>query len=143
MQGLDTKLALTTTATTAKTKNVSINQTGEIRCGGIAHYGKVVIDMRLIDADALEKEGWSLHRTVRVDRQTSEYQVKQIAEVPTIEPERTGTWIVLKRTKHAMCSECRRSFADVYDLENWDHYCRHCGTVMKSIVAEEEWDETD
>lgn len=59
-----------------------------------------------------------------------------------VEPERKrGKWIVLKHTKHAMCSECRRSFVDVYDLENWDHYCRHCGTVMESIVAEEEWDD--
>lgn len=48
---------------------------------------------RLINADELEKEGWSLHRTVRVDRNTSEYQVKQIAKIPTIEPERTGKWM--------------------------------------------------
>ena len=41
--------------------------------------------MRLINADALEKEGWSLHRTVRVDRYTSEYQTKPISKVPTIE----------------------------------------------------------
>ena len=41
---------------------------------------------RLIDADLLEKEGWSLHRTVSVDSHTMEYQVKQIAEVPTITP---------------------------------------------------------
>lgn len=58
---------------------------------------------RMIDADALEKEGWSLHRTVRVDWHTLEYQTKPIAKVPTIEPEyeeldvvlpeRTGKWI--------------------------------------------------
>ena len=50
--------------------------------------------MRLIDGDALEKEGWSLHRTVNMDKYTSEYQIKQIAKVPTIEPERTGKWIL-------------------------------------------------
>ena len=43
--------------------------------------------MRCIDADVLEKEGWSLHRTVRVDSHTMEYQTKPIAKVPTIEPE--------------------------------------------------------
>lgn len=43
--------------------------------------------MRPIDADALEKEGWILHRTVTVDSHTLEYQVKQIAKVSTIEPE--------------------------------------------------------
>ena len=48
--------------------------------------------MRLIDADVLEKEGWSLHRTVRVDWNTSEYQTKPIIKVPTIEPE--PKWIL-------------------------------------------------
>lgn len=43
--------------------------------------------MRAIDGDALEKEGWSLHRTIRVDKHTEEYQTKPIAKVPTIEPE--------------------------------------------------------
>jgi len=42
---------------------------------------------RCIDADALEKEGWSLHRTIRVDKYTSEYQTKPLRQVPTIEPE--------------------------------------------------------
>ena len=41
---------------------------------------------RCIDADALEKEGWSLHRTIRVDKNTEEYQTKPIRQVPTIEP---------------------------------------------------------
>lgn len=40
--------------------------------------------MRLIDADALEKEGWSLHRTIRVDKNTSEYQTMPLANVPDI-----------------------------------------------------------
>ena len=42
--------------------------------------------MRAIDADALEKEGWSLHRTIRVDMNTEEYQTKPLKQVPTIEP---------------------------------------------------------
>lgn len=45
---------------------------------------------RAIDADALEKEGWKLHRTIQVDKNTSEYQIKPLKKVPTIEPER---WI--------------------------------------------------
>ena len=48
MQGLDITLAHTTTATPAKTKNVSINLTGEIQCGGIVCYGKVATDMRML-----------------------------------------------------------------------------------------------
>ena len=47
--------------------------------------------MRLIDADELEKEGWVLHRTIRVNEHTSEYQTKPLAKIQTIEPEQR--WI--------------------------------------------------
>lgn len=47
--------------------------------------------MRAIDADALEKEGWSLHRTIRVDENTEEYQTKPLRKVPTIEAQQR--WI--------------------------------------------------
>ena len=40
--------------------------------------------MRPIDADALEKEGWSLHRTIWVDKNTQEYQTMPLANVPDI-----------------------------------------------------------
>ena len=46
---------------------------------------------RAIDADALEKEGWSLHRTIRVDKNTEEYQTKPLRKVSTIEPQQR--WI--------------------------------------------------
>jgi len=54
---------------------------------------------RCIDADALEKEGWSLHRTIRVDKNTDEYQTKPLRKVPTIEPERTVA-------VHCTCPKC-------------------------------------
>ena len=40
--------------------------------------------MRPIDADALEKEGWSLHRDIQVDKTTREYQTMPLANVPDI-----------------------------------------------------------
>ena len=43
--------------------------------------------MRLIDADALEKEGWSLHRTYQKDKATMVYEVKAISEINTAQPE--------------------------------------------------------
>ena len=41
--------------------------------------------MRPIDADALENMGYELHRTYRKDANTMVYEVKKIADVPTIE----------------------------------------------------------
>ena len=43
--------------------------------------------MRVIDADALEKDGWMMHRIVQVDSNTMEYQTKKPTGFPTIEPE--------------------------------------------------------
>ena len=43
--------------------------------------------MRPIDADVLENMGYELHRTYRQDANTMVYEVKKIADVPTIEAE--------------------------------------------------------
>ena len=54
--------------------------------------------------------------------------VKSIPAVDAV-PVRHGHWIY-KRGCWAECSECHHDFNDVYDLENSDHYCRHCGAKM-------------
>ena len=41
--------------------------------------------MRLIDADALEREGWSLCRTFQKDKDTMVHEVKKLSDFPTIE----------------------------------------------------------
>lgn len=43
--------------------------------------------MRLIDADALEKDGWMMNRIVQVDKNTMSYQTKKPTDFPAIEPE--------------------------------------------------------
>lgn len=42
---------------------------------------------RLIDADALEREGWSLCRNYQQDKNTMVYEAKSIAEIHTAQPE--------------------------------------------------------
>ena len=91
--------------------------------------------MRPIDADVLEKEGWSLHRTVRVDRDTSEYQIKPIAKVPTIEQEETGEWVKVHGYATPggdpvwACPKCGKGI-HVYGIEH--------GTYGKDI-ADHQW----
>ena len=41
--------------------------------------------MWLIDADALEKQGWTMHRTIAVDPRTMEMQMKKPTDFPTID----------------------------------------------------------
>ena len=45
--------------------------------------------MRLIDADALEREGWSLHRTFQKDNVTMVYEMKKPYDFPAIEERKT------------------------------------------------------
>jgi transposase-like protein len=114
----------------------------------------VVNDMRCIDADALEKEGWSLHRTIRVDKHTEEYQTKSLKQVPTIEPRcetceafnktrllipqpqrKKGRWIkktIKKKIENDYsCSECGRHVSVMrgYDVRLVYPFC-HCGAEM-------------
>lgn len=49
---------------------------------------------RLIDADALEKDGWMMNRIVQVDKNTMSYQTKKPTDFPIIEPE--PKWIPFK-----------------------------------------------
>ena len=82
--------------------------------------------MRLIDGDALEKEGWSLHRTVRVDMHTSEYQIKPIAKVPTIDPVRKGKWV------DGRCNQCdyHALYWPMASTYTESKYCPCCGAKM-------------
>lgn len=49
--------------------------------------------MRLIDADALEKDGWRMNRNVQINKQTMEFQTRKPTDFPTIEPEPEQRWI--------------------------------------------------
>ena len=41
--------------------------------------------MRLIDVDALEREGWVMHRTYQSDAHTMTYEVKHPSDFPAID----------------------------------------------------------
>ena len=45
----------------------------------------------------------------------------------------TGFWLIRKWGDDAKCSNCGKAFKDVYDMENYDGFCRHCGTKMEGI----------
>lgn len=88
---------------------------------------------RMIDADALEKEGWSLHRTIQVDKNTSEYQTKPLRQVPTIEPERKkGRWIPCTKKGLPLSEMAYR------EGQKWYGYkCSNCNFIYKGNALTE------
>lgn len=83
--------------------------------------------MRLIDAEALEQDGWYMSRTVQINKTTMEYQTRKPTDFPAIEPERKkGKWYVLKGTGLASC-ECGH-ITDRYSTYN---FCPVCGAKME------------
>ena len=47
------------------------------------------------------------------------------------QPERKkGHWKLLNNGD-AICSECGRKQKGVWDFDNWDNFCRHCGSDMR------------
>lgn len=46
-----------------------------------------------------------------------------------------GRWIIRKHG-WAECSVCHFDFRGVYDMENSDAYCRHCGAKMGGLIHE-------
>ena len=90
--------------------------------------------MRAIDADTLEKEGWILHRTIQVDKNTMEYQTKPIKQVPTIELERKkGEWIEASEfedCRYVKCNQCKVTQVFYYN-KPLTNFCPNCGADMK------------
>ena len=76
--------------------------------------------MRLIDADALEREGWSLCRTYQQDKNTMVYETRSIVEIPTAQPERLADddfetiRIHLSACKEKLCNQRRWKEAEEY-----------------------------
>ena len=98
---------------------------------------------RPIAADALEKDGWMMHRTVQVDKNIMSYETKKPTDFPTIEPERkTGEWVVTKTERawncaeyptEVTCSNC--GYVEVYSRKY--NFCPNCGADMREGAEQE------
>lgn len=93
--------------------------------------------MRTIDADALERDGWQMSRTVRVTKDTMEFQTRKPTDFPAIEPQRMrGKWETIEGwdgDEVYRCSECGEEYVliDGTPKENSYHFCPNCGADMR------------
>lgn len=88
---------------------------------------------KLIDADALERDGWQMRRTVRISKDEMELQIRKPTDFPTIEPQRMrGRWIEDGyNDEKAVCDQCGEPCATYIMGEPRDKYCKWCGAEMR------------
>ena len=89
--------------------------------------------MRLIDADELIEKAWDVPFETENAHFVQVVDVGDIMSAPTISPDSLrpkGRW-TLNRDGSGTCSECHRTRTDVWDMDNWDNYCSHCGADMR------------
>ena len=70
------------------------------------------------------------------DKTTYDACLGAIELLKSQEPQATtheAEWHIFKGRRGATCSYCKYTFDDVYDPENYDYYCRHCGARMVRI----------
>ena len=83
---------------------------------------------RLIDADALERDGWRMSRIVQIDEKTMEAQTRKPTDFPTIEPEIRGKW---ERNPNSFIESYRCTCCGQKVLDNYWNYCPNCGADMR------------
>jgi len=77
---------------------------------------------RLIDGDALEREGWSLCRTFEKDKDTMVYEVKKPSDFHTIEPEPIKEGLLPDGTLHLFTDTDLSKVDRVWISQNGTHF---------------------
>lgn len=105
---------------------------------------------KYIDAEKLEKDGWSASRTYQQDAKTMVYETKKMTDFPAANvPERNvGKWIKMSDADgvYWACSECGEDIPRVPHYEpQFDlfprlksiektNFCPNCGADMRNAV---------
>ena len=101
--------------------------------------------MYLIDADALEREGWYINRIIQTSKTAMEYQTKKPTEFPAIEPEReNGEWEEIEVIPEAYdiagvktwaskmrCNQCGFTTFAIEGRFAQYNFCPNCGADMR------------
>ena len=61
---------------------------------------------RLIDADALERDGWRMSRIVQIDEKTMEAQTRKPTDFPAVEPQPEPCEDTISRQSAIQAAEC-------------------------------------
>lgn len=81
---------------------------------------------RYIDAEKLEKDGWSASRTYQQDVKTMVYETKKMTDFPTADvvEVKHGEW------KQGCCLECGYDWGKDAPITSVPNFCPNCGVKM-------------
>lgn len=85
---------------------------------------------RLIDADALERDGWRMSRTVQIDEKTMEVQTRKPTNFPAVEPQP-------EPEEFEWCTDCKEYDQDKYCCHRWNKVIRETMEELKQ--AQPDW----
>ena len=90
--------------------------------------------MRLIDADAVLERlcGYCTCGCHEKGEQVC-IEFEEISKIPTIDPEELRPMSAWKLNKDGSgtCKRCHCTQMAVWDYDNWQNYCGHCGAKME------------
>ena len=94
---------------------------------------EIIEHMKLMGQNAAKMDEVMMYVMTRKDCEVvmAAAELLEAQEHQTTTPE--AEWLLFKGKRGATCSYCKRTFYDVYDVENFDYYCRHCGARMKNL----------
>lgn len=89
---------------------------------------------KYIDAEKLEKDGWSASRTYQQDAKTMVYETKKMTEFPAadVEEVKHAEWIVKDIHSNwadweiCTCKQCKTEYKNLYPK----NFCPNCGAIM-------------
>lgn len=86
---------------------------------------------KYIDADKLEKDGWSMQRIRQASPTEMVYETKKPTDFPAadVEKVRHGHWFCEKGDCFPKCSVCGQYHGTVYE----HYYCPICGAKMDEV----------
>jgi len=94
---------------------------------------EIIEHMKVMGKNAAKMDDVMMYVMTRKDCEVvmAAAELLEAQEQQTTTPE--AEWLLFKGNRGATCSYCKRTFYDVYDVENYDYYCRHCGARMRKI----------
>ena len=96
--------------------------------------------MRLIDADALERDGWRMSRTVQIDEKTMEAQTRKPTDFPAIEPQPEPCEDTISRQSAIQAAECIVDHHAITPYQTMRSAMDHLQRILRGMPsAQPEW----